>query len=214
MKYPNITHIGVAGAFALALAAASESRAQSTVAAFWSFDTKTDPAGTDPGTTVVTASTFETLPTLSYAGSNIGLSGGAISFTAFDGTTWKGSGRGSRPGNSLTWSSLSTGNSFSVTLDTRGVSSLNVRMDIRSYTGGLTSFSDLQYDTGSGWVSSGLTLDSIATGDGFPEWSVDLSSLAAINNRQSIKLRWVIGDIPKNNSLRVDNLQITATATQ
>ncbi|RRJ96453.1 hypothetical protein Ga0100231_021575 [Opitutaceae bacterium TAV4] len=203
----------IAGALALALVVASGIQAQST-AAFWSFQTTQNGTG-GTFTSIVTASTFQTIPTLSYTGSNItsgGNNGGAASFQAFDGTTWSGSGTGSTPGHSLAWNSGSTGNSFSVTLDTTGLSSLQVRMDLRSYTGGLMSFSNLQYDTGSGWGSSGLSLASFSTGTGYSVWSLDLSSLVAINNQSSVTLRWSFADIPSGSSLRVDNLQITAIA--
>lgn len=206
-----MSYLKTVGTIAFVLVTAIGIQAQS-IAAFWSFDTAANGSGSF--TSSVTASTFGTTPTLSYAGSSITAGGnnGGASFTAFDGTTWSGSGSGSTPGHSLAWNSGSTGNSFSITLDTTGLSSLQVRMDLRSYTGGLTSFSDLQYDTGSGWVSSGLTLASFTTGTGYSAWSVDLTSIVAINNQSSVTLRWLIDDIPSGKSLRVDNLQVTAVA--
>ncbi|MDR1280619.1 MAG: hypothetical protein LBK99_07325 [Opitutaceae bacterium] len=207
-----------AGALALSQLLAVNIRAQAfDAAAFWSFQTTLNPTNTADGkgsfTSEVTATTgFPTTPTFSFVGSSLNNNGGALSFTAFDGSTWTGGGQGSQPGWSVGWNGGSTGNSFTVTLDTAGLSSLQVRMDIRSYTGGLTSFSDLQYDIGAGWVSSGLLLASVSTDSGHHPWSMDLSSLAAINDQSSVALRWLIADVPEGTSFRIDNLQITAVA--
>lgn len=175
---------------------------------FWSFDTFT--SGDGAFTTAVTAETMPGTPTISYAGSSL-LSSGGSTFTAFNGTTWTGSNGSATPGHSLGWSSGSTGNSFSITLDTTGLESLQVAMSIRSYTGGLTSFSSLEYNTGSGFVSSGLSLSPFSTSTSFVNYSLDLSSLTAINNQSSVTLRWTLASIPNNTSVRIDNIQLSAS---
>lgn len=191
----------------LALISACTVRADS--AAFWSFDTAAD--GNGSFSSIVTASTFASTPTLSITGSSLVIGGaGGATFTAFDASTWQASGTGATPGHSMGWLSGSTGNHFDVTLNTTGLSSLQVRMDIRSFTGGLTQFSSLTYslDGGSTFVSSGLTETFSTTTSAYTPKSYSLSSLTEIDNQSSVILRWSLADTTQ--SLRIDNLQITA----
>jgi hypothetical protein len=180
-------------------------------AAFWSFDNWK--SGDGVFTTTVTAETFQGTPTLTYAGSSLSTSGGASTFTDYTGAIWLGSGGSGTPGHSIGWNAGSTGNSFSVALDTTGFGDLQVGMSIRSFTGGLTGFASLEYslDGGGAFVSSGLS-QTFTSGSGYAASSYVLSSLTAIDNQASVILRWSLADIPSGTSVRIDNLQITASA--
>ncbi len=209
MKLPTSIHLVLFTLLAsLAVLPCTTSHAQ--IYAFWSFDQFT--SGNGAFEIGVTAETWTGSPSVTYAGSNLLNGGGAASFTAFNGTTWLGSGTGSTPGHSLAWSSGSTGNSFSLSLDMTDSAELQIRMDIRSFTGGPAAFLDLQYDVGGGFVSSGISLNPITIGTSYSAWTVDLTSLTQINNQSNVTLRWVIPDIGGGTSIRIDNLQISAQA--
>lgn len=209
MKIPSSIRIALLSALAyLTIPPWTTAQAQ-TIYAFWSFDEYT--SGNGAFEIGVTAETWTGTPSVTYAGSTLLNGGGAASFTAYNGTTWLGSGTGSLPGHSLAWSSGSTGNSFSLFLDMTDSEALQVRMDIRSFTGGPAAFTDLQYKIGEGeFVSSGISLGAITTGTSYSAWNVDLTSLIAINNQPDVTLRWLIPDIASGTSLRIDNLQISA----
>jgi hypothetical protein len=143
--------------------------------------------------------------------------GGAASFTDFTGVTWLGSGSSTAPGHSLTFNPGSLGNQFSVTFPTLGLHAIRVRFDVRSaaQAGGVapTNFTSFTYDIGGGpQPVSGINLN--LSGDNvFHEWTADLSSLAVLDNQRAVTLTWSCKDLSSNpaESLRVDNLQVTAT---
>lgn len=182
---------------------------------FFSF--QTEPNGSF-GTQSVTA--FEGIasgtPTISITGTGGGINQGSeASFTDFEGTTWTGSGASGTPGRNMTWGSASSGNSFSLQFDATGLENMFVRFAVRSAAGGdaITTFTDLTYDLdgagGNAAVSTGLTLDSYTNDSLFTEWSIDLSSIAAIENQSDVTLTWVIPDVLSGDALRIDNFQLS-----
>lgn len=178
---------------------------------FYTFDTAmngngsftTDVAGNDG---------FAQVSSVTQAGSNILTNTGGASYVDPDGNTWAGSGSSVTPGHSLTWTGLSSGNSFSLTLDTTGLANLNVTLDIRSAgTTPVTMFSSLIYSVNGGpGISINVPL-SFSTGS-FNEWTADLSSITALNNQPNVTLTWNLPNIAGGNSLRIDNLEISAAA--
>ena len=183
------------------------------VNAFCSWQTEQDGTCTVPGN--VTAETFPGNPTRSRTGSIQTNTGGEASFTDFQGNTWLGSGNFNPPGNSLAWNAGSTGNSFTHVLDMSGLANLSLRMAIRSATNGptpITEFSAIEYNTGSGFqtAASGADLLIPVGGNAFHEYTLDLSSLDAIEGRSSVALRFSFGTVPGSTSFRYDNIQFTA----
>ncbi|AHF91440.1 hypothetical protein OPIT5_15645 [Opitutaceae bacterium TAV5] len=183
-------------------------------AVFWSFDTQTDGLGSY-ATAISAIDGFASASSVTRTGTVQATNHlGGAAFTDFEDTFWAGSGGTVSPGHSLTWNGNSINNSFSVTLNTTGLESINIRLDVRSAgTSPLSAFSSLTYAIGG---SEAVTIDTVdltfATGSSFGEWSADLSSIVAINNQSSVTLTWNIATIPGGASLRVDNLQITAAA--
>ena len=180
-------------------------------AIFFSF--QTTPAG---GASTGDVTAFEGItsgtPTMSIAGTGSAnfSNGGASSYTDFQGTTWLGSGGTGNPG-SMRWLFDNTGNSFSLNFDATSLEGMLVRFDV--YSGGvnpITTFTDLTYDIGGGEVSTGLTLDTYADNATFNEWSIDLSTISAIENQSNLTLKWLIPDIVGTTALRIDNFELTA----
>ncbi|WAC20784.1 PEP-CTERM sorting domain-containing protein [Luteolibacter sp. SL250] len=189
---------------------------------FYSFDTEMDGTGVFDGDQVAktvdaTANDGFGAVSMSYTGTvhPTGMAGGAASFTAFDGTTWDGSGGTGTPGRSLGFNPSSTGNSFSMTFSTLSLSNLALRMNIRagaSSGSNIGGFSSFTYSINGGApVNVGADL-SFTTATSFQVWTADLSALTggAIDDNSEVTLNWTIGDLSSARSLRVDNLQITA----
>jgi hypothetical protein len=183
---------------------------------FFSFDTQQNGSGTY--TSVVTTNNgFSGTPVFTRGGtlSTPNMDGGAT-FTDFAGLTWNGSGGSSAPGHSSGWNNGSVNNAFAVTFSTIGLENITVRYDIRSaaQAGGTppTSFTSFGYDLGAGVVEIPGAHMSFTADNQFHTWSLDLSSLDAIENQPSVKLRWAFEDLAVSpvESLRVDNIQVSA----
>jgi hypothetical protein len=182
---------------------------------FFSFQTTED--GALPGVQTLDVTAFEGVagtPTISMTGSdgNAYGQGGEASFTAYDGTTWLGDNDYSLPGRSLVWNDAVSNLSLSLNFDATGLEDISIRFAVRSAgSGAITSFTDLTYDLGdgAGAVSTGLTLDSFDGDGNFNEWTIDLSSIAAIENQSDVTLTWSIPTFT-DASFRIDNLQLTA----
>ncbi|MDR1283874.1 MAG: hypothetical protein LBK99_24110, partial [Opitutaceae bacterium] len=177
------------GLLAACLAHSAPAAAAVAVAVFYSFDTSPD--GTGDFTAGYSAiNGFNSASSVTRTGTtqaNVH-AGGEATFTDFAGTEWKGSGNSAMPGHSLTWNQNSTGNSFSVTLDTTGLESLAVRLGIRSAgSGAPAAFTSFTYAIGSG---KPVGIDTVAlsfpTGGNFNEWSADLSAIVALSNQNSV----------------------------
>lgn len=193
---------------AVALASFAFSPASRAASFFFSFDTMQN--GTSAGTLGLTSSTFPGTPSFARTGANFqsDLGGGEASFTDFEGKTWLGSGNSSTPGHSSVWNS-GTGNSFSTTFSTVGLTDVTLRMAVRSAGGGPpTSFSSFTYDIGGGEVATGGPTGSFT--NSFTEYAANLSGISAINGKSSVTLKWTFADLPSNTSFRVDNLQVNA----
>lgn len=196
-------------AFASSLLLSHRPADGSVIGAFWAFQPETNTAADSaaPAYVTVNAETFPGTPTLAAAGSATPRSFGsplpAGTFTDFAGTVWN-------PGRNLGWDAGSTGNSFSITLDTTNVENLQLRFDYRSTTGGITAVTELAYS-----LDGGSSFTPIASVPGFTansNWLVynhDLSAADAIENKSSVILRWTLPNIPNGTSFRMDNLQIT-----
>lgn len=173
--------------------------------AFWSFDTWM--SGDGAFTTDVSAHTFDATPTLEVTGSQILNSGGAPYYAAFNGKNWHGSGRAATPGHSIAWSSGSRGNSFIVTFDMSGYSTLTVRMDIRAFGVPDAGFTGIEIDTGNGFKPLEIDLPPFEKGSDFLEWRINLSG-SEMANQKKVVLKWLLPDVPVDSSIRVDNLEL------
>lgn len=176
--------------------------------AFWSFDSWR--SGDGMFAAEVTAHEFAETPSLVTTGTQFLTSGGAAEFTAFNGTTWLGSGRADTPGHCLGWLGGSTGNTLSLTLKSSTLANVHVRMDIRAYGFAKgASFTGLFIDAGKESKPVRVTLKSFSRPGEFDEWTVDLAGLSELQGRNVVTLKWILPDIPSGGSLRLDNLQIT-----
>lgn len=199
-------------AVVLAVAFAGVAQAASV---FYTFDTTLD--GTGSFTSAVSGNDgFASASSVSFTGTNLNTNGGDSSYVDPEGNTWLGSGGSSTPGHSLGWGDPSTGNTFSVTLDTTGLENLGVRLDVRAASSGSTirtAFSSFTYriDGGSA-VAIDVPLSYQTGGNAFYEWTADLSSISALANQSSVTLTWGIPSMVGFGSLRIDNLEITATS--
>jgi hypothetical protein len=188
-------------------------RVASAAAVFYSFDTATDGNGSltfAPSAIEGFASAASVVRTGTVATGN-----GGATFTDFQGTIWTGSGNSNTPGHSLNWNQNSTNNSFSVMLDTTGLESLAVQLQVRSVgTSTPTAFSSLSYSIGAG---SPVAINTVSLGfvssTSFQSWTADLSSISALSNQSSISLTWTLPDLGPSPSVRIDNLQISAVST-
>jgi uncharacterized protein (TIGR03382 family) len=200
----------------IALALVGTDARASTVNFFFSFDTAT--SGNGGYDNNVTAENFPGTPTVSktFTVESPGNPGGKT-FTDYTGTTWTGSGGTNTPGHSLTWNPGSTGNGFSLTFSTIDLSDLSLRFDVRPghAAGGSapTSFNTFTYDIGGGEVAIGTLGPSFTAGTFNNVWSVDLSSLDAIENQASVTLTWTFDDLAASpaESMRIDNIQAAAS---
>ncbi|MDF7809472.1 GDSL-type esterase/lipase family protein [Pontiellaceae bacterium B12219] len=169
--------------------------------AFWSFDTQFD--GTGEAATGITYLTgFKSPPVISQSGSATAsvVYGGADAFFGPDSNTWSGT------GHSLSWSAGSTGNVFSVELNTLQKKEISVRFDVRS---SLPRFSARTYDTGMGPLVV-PDADLMLTDDGtFKEWTIDLSLLDAVNSRSNVVLTWSFDDLAGDGFFQIDNVVIS-----
>jgi hypothetical protein len=185
---------------------------------FFSFDTLTN--GTGPFTDMVTTNRgFYGTPKVGRAATFVAAdeAGGALRFTNFAGVIWLGSGQSGTPGHSLTFNPGSVQNELSLSFSTIGLQQVRLSMQVRSaaQAGGTAprNFTSFTYDIGASPVLiPGANLDLIADNT-FREWTGDLSSITALNNRPSVTLRWTFEDLAATpqESLRVDNLQVSAS---
>jgi|GEM_PF-2153791 len=188
-----------------------------TPGAYWAFQSA--PTGTESETYNETVS-HETLPgTPAFArtGSQLATFSGVGNYTFqnFAGETWE-------DGRTATWNSSSaacTGNSFQITFDTTGAENWNVRFSYRNNgtrSGGspVTALTAFEFRVGSGAFQpvpgAALALDN---GTALATWSVNLSSLSAIENAGPVTLRWTLPDFDQTTStqLRLDDLQVTGS---
>ncbi|RRJ94729.1 hypothetical protein Ga0100231_010625 [Opitutaceae bacterium TAV4] len=182
---------------------------------FYTFDTTANGTGAftlAPGG----SSGFVATSNISYAGSKLGTDGGAATYTDPAGNTWTGSGASGTPGHSISWGDPSTGNSFSVTLNTTGLKDLSVRLDVRAANTGtsvLKTFSAFTYSIdGAAPVAIPATLSFTTGSNQFYEWTADLSSIVALNNQSNVKLTWSLASLVGNGSVRIDNVEIRANS--
>lgn len=174
----------------------------------------------------VSANTFPVAPTLVRAGSgnssgNQG-NGGASSYTDFNGYVWVGDGGTSSTGRSFNWVNGSANNSLTITINMAGLQDLTIAMAIRTAAelGTVVSaFSAIEYSVNGSAFSAATTgsgLNFPAAGS-FGAFSLDLTSLAAIEDAASVQIRFSVPNIPaneagvqNNTSVRIDNVLLTA----
>jgi len=210
--YKNFLKIAVCAAVALLFYNRSDAQIYG---AYWSFNDLTTTAWTTASPTV------NTLPsaTLVRAGSalnnynNTAVMGSAT-YTAFDSSSHIFN-QDSGARRSMAWDIGSTGNSFTLQLNTTGYKDFQVRLDYRRGAAGTspTAFDAFEYslDSGITWIAiSGYPALSTASNT-YTAWSHDLSSLSAIENVSSVWLRWTFGTVAGNN-FRIDNVEITGQA--
>jgi len=114
--------------------------------AFWSGQ---GPDGLPSGE--LTAASFHMRPSIARAGTSITNTGGATSFTDFQGMNWTGSGTNSTPGHCFGWNPGSVTNSMTLSFNMSGLTNLAVRMDVRSAgTGRTTAFEGIDYSIDGG----------------------------------------------------------------
>jgi hypothetical protein len=206
--YKNFLKIAVCAAMALLFYSRSDAQI---FGAYWSFNDNT------PTNWTTAAPTVNTLPsaTLVRAGSalnnynNTAVMGSAT-YTAFDGSTHVfNQDSGNR--RCMAWDTGSTGNSFTLQLNTTGYEDFILRFDYRhGSTGtGPTSLGPLEYslDNGLTWTTI-FNSSSISLSATYSPWSYNLSSISAIENVSSVWLRLSF-DSPTGNNFRIDNVEIT-----
>lgn len=177
---------------------------------FFSFDTQTDGLGSY-SPTVTTNYGFLRSPTVTASGTALADAGGAA-FTNFAGVQWQGSGGAAVPGHSLTFNPGSSGNQFTLTFSTSGLSRTELRMDLRSaaQAGGSAParFATVTYDVGGGPIL--LDAPVIVNDGAFHEWTLSFAEVPDIDNQPQVKITWTLEDLGASpaESLRVDNLQL------
>lgn len=211
MTSPRFKHLSRTAVLLVAVSLAGVAHAASV---FYTFDTALD--GTGSFTTSVSGNDgFASVSSVSLTGSKLNQTGGAASYVDPLGNTWLGSGGSATPGHTIGWGDPSTGNSFSVTLDTTGLENLNVRLDVRAANTGssvLTAFSSFTYSIDGGAATAiSVPLTFQTGGNAFYEWTADLSSISALANQSSVTLKWGVPNLSGFGSLRIDNLEITAS---
>ena len=186
---------------------------------FFSFDTALEGTGTFAAA-VSAADGFVGAPVAGREGTVFTETGGAASFTDFNGVTWLGSGSSTAPGHCLAFNPGSTGNRCLLTFSTLGLRQVRLRMDVRSaaQAGGVApdAFTSFSYDVGGGpQPAPGVDL-SLAPDNQFHEWAVDLSTLTAIDNQHTVTLSWTLKNLSASpmESLRIDNIQVTASPVE
>lgn len=169
----------------------------------------TGPIGT------VSASTFPVAPSLNRSGSSSTNVGGEADYTDFNGRLWLGSGSQETGGHSFGWNGGGTGLSMTLTLNLTSIYDLTVRMGIRSAaTNGAvpaTAFTAIEYSVNNGafvTAASGSALN-FTSGSTFSEYNLDLTALAAIENRSNVRIRFSMPDLAADTNLRIDNVLIT-----
>lgn len=185
---------------------------------FYSFDTSAD--GTESYTSNPTVeiglagpSSFEVNGSVLSTSS----SGGWTSLASqnLSGVTWMGNGGTGTPGHSATINPSSTGNSYSLTLPTTGLSEMAISFDYR-YAGitGSGAFTSFTYSINGGAPvevpGATLSLSASSPSTAFNTWSVDLTELTEIEDQDSVTFTWNLPNFGGGNSFRMDNLQLTA----
>jgi hypothetical protein len=200
-----------------ALVAGASMTQAATVYAFWAVQTQT------PGTEVITgvsgnvsATTFPGTVSITRTGTATLTGGGALSFTDFQGRTWTGSGNQNTPGYSYGWGPGATGATLTVTVDLRNLQDFTLRMDVRSAgnNGAVapTAFSLIEYSLDNINFSNAATGAALgfANDGAFNAFSLDLSSISAIEGQNNVRVRFTLPTLPTDTSVRLDNVQISA----
>jgi len=167
----------------------------------------------------ISANTFPVAPTLGRTGTQSTNVGGEANYVDFNGRTWLGSGTQDPGGHSFGWNANATGITMTLSMNLTSITDLTIRMGIRSSATNAgvapTSFTAIDYSTnnGSSWftAASGTALD-FASGSTFSEYILDLTALAAIENKNSVRIRFTVPDLPADTSFRIDNVLLTAQA--
>ena len=178
--------------------------------AYWSFNDNT------PTNWTTAAPTVNTLPSANLVRTGSALNNynntavmGSATYTAFDGSTHIfNQDSGNR--RCMAWDTGSTGNSFTLQLNTTGYEDFILRFDYRHGTGtGPTSLGPFEYslDNGLTWTTI-FNSSSISLSATYSPWSYNLSSISAIENVPSVWLRLSF-DSPAGNNFRIDNVEIT-----
>lgn len=215
--------------FASLLFSASQIHAASV---FWSFQNA--PAGntganSSGGATVNDgfAGTPSVAMSAGTGGSSASFGAGGANYT-FQGTTYAAAAAGNAtPGYSMLWGtngdmSKIVGASFTVSLNTTGLTDLYTRFDVRSATGGSagtppSTFSSIEYSIGGGSfvTAMGLSIPTWANGSSTPFSAqfINLSSLDAIENQADVRIRFNFNagttTAAVTQNIRIDNLLIT-----
>ncbi|MFL2927936.1 MAG: sulfatase-like hydrolase/transferase [Opitutales bacterium] len=183
--------------------------------AYWSF--QTDQTGASYSSAVTRSDFPNGNPTLSATGSSLAnLNNFGPAYTAPDGSVWQ-------PGKALAWNGQngSTGNTMQVNFNASQLKDFSLRFKFRNNqtrsSGNLVNaFSSFQYNIGNGYIaipSANLSIPNNTSWNN--EWTMDLSSLSAIEGAPSVILKWTLPDFESTGStttqLRIDDLQITAT---
>ncbi len=186
---------------------------------FFSFDSEMDGTGTDTFNTMtgqyaITANSgFAGTPTVLKGGSNLksGGDGGEASFFDFQGNEWLGGGDQNVPGHTAGWNPGSTGNSFSTTFSTVGLTDVTLRFSIRAAgSAPPEKFSAFSYDTGGGPVADTSFENYTRDGNNFFAYTADLTAIDAIEGQSSVTLRWDFANLNSGSSYRIDNLEVSA----
>ena len=183
--------------------------------AYWSF--QNNPEGTSFSTEVSLSTFPDGTPVLSGTGSSLtNLGNYGASWTTVDQSTWQ-------PGKSIAWNGQngSTGNTLQVNFNASQLKNFTIRFKYRNNSTmnsgfSISGFTDFKYNIGNGFISipsANLALANNAIWNN--EWSMDLSSLSAIEGAESVTLKWFLPDFESTGTtasqLRIDDLQITAT---
>jgi len=182
----------------IGLAAATLAGAQAQLV-FFSFNTDlTANEDTITGIPTMTQNGGDALASASWAA--------GTAFTDSSGTSWA-------AGNAMTWSGgVNSGtDAFVFSFNATGYENFTVRFDYRATATGPVSFSSVQYRVGgSGAFSniSGATL-SLTNDSTFHAWSLDLSTLSAIEDVSNVELQWTWTSGSGSGTARIDNFQLT-----
>ena len=191
--------------------------AQTNVGAYFAFQNTSSDIGDDSAeySTDLSLSTFPGTPAFSAGGTKLAnFKNFGSDFTAFDASVWT-------PGRCVAWNVTgdpSNNNSWQVTLNTNGVTALAAEFKYRlngveSAGSPVTSLAAFEYQIGGGSFQAvpGASLVLANNSNYNNTWTVDLSSLTAIENQSSVTLRWSLPDLDavSGTQVRMDDLQIT-----
>lgn len=148
-------------------------------------------------------------PTITQSGGSIDEDGAAgTSFTDFSGTSWT-------AGSAMAWDNGvndTPANGFTFAFNSTGYENFVVRFDYRATSTGPASFSAVEYNVGSGFVTLSGAVTSLTNDSAYYAWSYDLSSLSVVENVASVQIRWLWSAGTSTGTSQIDNFQLTGSA--